>query len=359
MKKNVLYVFSLVLYVLVACTLLSQKIEKEMTTLAEVREVDFSKLGGQSLQFSWTVLFDDGHKDTDGGEVVWNLYLYEVVDGTGWESGLRLQEVPRSNWTLTLPDGTIRMSVDRDYRLVKSASRRPRSGELTEIIEIKKGNDRYLAIYNNGVQEEHLLPYQAEIAARSSNALLLNMTNVSTPFLEHRAKSMSIPTDLAARIFSLTDVAQFLENIPLVVLLAVVLAAPVFIWLYSSVLVRDPSQNGGFLLANIGIVAGLLCFAVWIMNRIDLPASMLPVSNIFEFDYYSSELSMIFDTLHELGDVAPDITGMVGGIRQSTQAYARTGILLTFAVILVEAVIVWCRQRRHSRKTQQPGTCTD
>ncbi|MDO5154100.1 MAG: hypothetical protein Q4D50_12200 [Eubacteriales bacterium] len=351
MKKNVLYVFSLLLYILVVCTLVSQKIETEMTTLAEVREVDFTKLAGQSLQFSWTVLFDDGHEGEGDGDVMWNLYLYEVIDGTGWESGLRLQEVPRSYWTLTLPDGIIRMPVDRDYRLVKSASRRPRSGEPVEILEIKKGNDRYLAIYDNGVQEEHLLPYQAEIAAQNSNALLLNMTNVSTPFLEHRAKSMSIPTDLATRIFSLTDVAQFLENIPLVVLLAVVLAAPVFIWLYSFVLVRNTSQNKVFLLTNVGIMAGLLCFAVWIMNRIDLPASMLPVSNIFEFDYYSGEMTMIFDALHELGDVAPDITGMVDGIRESALAYATKGVLLTFAVILAEALIVWCRRHIHAKKS--------
>lgn len=345
MKKNVLYVFSLLLYILVVCTLVSQKVETEMTTLAEVREVDFTKFSGKNVEISWVVLFEGP------GDAAYNFYLYEVVDGTGWESGLRLQEIPRSSWTLTLPDGIVRMPVDRDYRLVKSASRNPLFGDRVEILKIKLGNDRYLAIYTKELTDELSLPSSAEVAAQSSNALLLNMTNVSTPFLEHRARGMSVTTDTATRIFSLTDVAQFLENIPLVVLLAVVLAAPVFIWLYSFVLVRDASQNRGFLLVNVGIMAGLLCFAVWIMNRIDLPASMLPVSNIFEFDYYSGEMTMIFDALHELGDVAPDITGMVGGIRESALAYATKGVLLTFAVILAEALIVWCRRHIHAKKS--------
>lgn len=345
MKKNVLYVFSLLLYILVVCTLVSQKVETEMTTLAEVWEMDFTKFSGKNVEISWVVLFEGP------GDAAYNFYLYEVVDGTGWESGLRLQEIPRSSWTLTLPDGIVRMPVDRDYRLVKSASRNPLFGDRVEILKIKLGNDRYLAIYTKELTDELSLPSSAEVAAQSSNALLLNMTNVSTPFLEHRARGMSVTTDTATRIFSLTDVAQFLENIPLVVLLAVVLAAPVLIWLYSFVLVRDASQNRGFLLANVGIVAGLLCFAVWIMNRIDLPASMLPVSNIFEFDYYSGEMTMIFDALHELGDVAPDITGMVGGIRESALAYAMKGVLLTFAVILAEALIVWCRRHIHAKKS--------
>lgn len=345
MKKNVLYVFSLLLYILVVCTLVSQKVETEMTTLAEVWEMDFTKFSGKNVEISWVVLFEGP------GDAAYNFYLYEVVDGTGWESGLRLQEIPRSSWTLTLPDGIVRMPVDRDYRLVKSASRNPLFGDRVEILKIKLGNDRYLAIYTKELTDELSLPSSAEVAAQSSNALLLNMTNVSTPFLEHRARGMSVTTDTATRIFSLTDVAQFLENIPLVVLLSVVLAAPVLIWLYSFVLVRDASQNRGFLLVNVGIVAGLLCFAVWIMNRIDLPASMLPVSNIFEFDYYSGEMTMIFDALHELGDVAPDITGMVGGIRESALAYATKGVLLTFAVILAEALIVWCRRHIHVKKS--------
>lgn len=349
MKKNVLYVFSLLLYILAACTLVSQKIETEMITLAAVRDVDFTDYSGKKIEMPLSAVFTDA----EGG------HLYEIVDGTGWENGLRFQEISESIWNVE-ESGIVSMPAERDYRIVQSASRQPQPGEPVEVLgRTKPANDRYLAIYTEELPEEFNLPITAEIAARSSRVLLLDMTNAATPFLEHRAKNMSITTSSSTRIFSLTDVAQFLETIPLVVLLAVVLAAPVLIWLYSSVLVRNTSRNKGFLLANIGLVAGLLCFAVWIMKKIDLPASMLPVSNIFEFDYYSSELSMVFDSLHELGDAAPDITGMVDGIRQSALAYAMKGILLTFAVILVEAVIFWYRQHRHSRKTQQPGNGND
>lgn len=341
MKKNVLYVFSLLLYILVVCTLASQKIETEMTTLAQVRELDSAQYSGKDVEMNLTVLFTD----EEGG-----YHLYEVVDGTGWESGLRFQEISGAYWTMNPVTNIVKLTVDRDYRLVLSASRQPQPGDAAEILgRPQTVSDRYLAIYTKELTGELRLPSSATIAAQSGNALLLNMVNVYTPFLEHRAKCMSVTTDIADRIFSLTDVAQFLENIPLAVLLAVALASPVFIWLYSSVLVRDASRNKGILLANIGLVAGLLCFAVWIMNRIDLPASMLPVSNIFAFDYYSGELSMIFEALRELGDVAPDITGMVDGIRKSALAYAWAGLLLTFAVILTETVIVCCRRRMRSK----------
>lgn len=347
MKKNVLCVFSLLLYILVACTLVSQKIETEMTTLAEVREVDFTKFSGKNVEISWVVLFEGP------GDAAYNFYLYEVVDGTGWESGLRLQEIPRSNWTLTLPDGIVRMPVDRDYRLVKSASRNPLFGDRVEILKIKLGNDRYLAIYTKELTNELSLPSSAEVAAQSSNALLLNMTNVSTPFLEHRARGMSVTMDTATRIFSLTDVAQFLENIPPVTLLFTVLLIPFLIWLYSCLLVRDYWENRIFLFVNAGMVVALLCFAVWLMKRIDLPASMLPDSNILQFDYYSNELTMIFNALHELGDAAPDITGMADEVRQSALEYAAKGALSALAVILIETVTVCCRSYKRSKHAKR------
>lgn len=343
MKKKVLCIFSLILYILVACTFLSGKIETEMLTQTEVQTTNAKGSSGQTIKLSLRVLFTDTEGD----------HLYEVIDGTGWESGLRIREIPSSLWSIDPVFSTVNISGGKDYRFVLSASRQPQPGELAEILgKSQKADDRYLAIYTRAVPEEITLPTTAEIIAQSSNALLLNMTDAVTPFQQHRAKTMTVTTDMANRIFSLTDVVQFLEALPLVALLVTLLLAPVLIWLYSCLLAGNASENKAFLLANIGVVIGLLCCAIGVMNMIDLPASLLPASNILEFSYYSSEFSMVFQALHDLGDVAPEIVGMLGEVKQSILGNVAKGLLLPLAVILAETLLIWCRWYAQSKKNR-------
>lgn len=59
MKRRVLCVISLVLYILIACTILSLQIGKEMLTQVEVLKVKDDGMWGQSVSIPQTVLFED------------------------------------------------------------------------------------------------------------------------------------------------------------------------------------------------------------------------------------------------------------------------------------------------------------
>ena len=340
MKKKVLCAFSLILYILVAFTFLSLKIEEEMTTLVQVREVDPKKYSGSTVEMPIKVLFQDRDR----------ILLFEVIDGVGWESGLRIQEVPRSTWTFAFQEGLVKIpGGDNYYRFVQTASRQPTPGERTVILPSRpaRADDRYLAVYDLEIPEVLELPSAVEVAARSDSAILLNATNMIVPFFEHQAKGMAVHTDMAKRIFSLTDVTQFLETLPLIALLACILLAPLPIWLLSCLLTRDCHENRYFLLLNIAAVIGLLAATIALLGKIDLPASLLPPVNIFSFDYYRTEFTQILDALHSLGDVAPDITALAAAIPKRIFRGAVIGIGLTAAFLLAEAFALRLKARRH------------
>ncbi len=343
MKKKALCAFSLILYVLVTFTFLSLKIEEEMITLVQVREIDPKKYSGSTVEMPMKVLFQDRDR----------FLLFEVIDGAGWESGLRIREVPRSTWTFAFEEGLVKIPGGDNYRrFVQSASRQPTPGERTKILPSRpeRADDRYLAVYDLEIPEVLELPSAMEVAARSDSALLLNAVNMTVPFLEHQTKGMAVHTDMAKRIYSLTDVTLFLENLPLIVLLACALLAPLPIWLLSCLLAGSAHKNRRFLLLNTAVVIGLLFAAIAIMGRIDLPSSLLPPVNIFSFDYYKAEFSQIFSALDGLGNVAPDITALAGTIPQRARHAAAAGLGLTAAFLLAEALALLLRARRQSEE---------
>ena len=84
MKRKALCFFTFVLYVLAACTVLSHWIEETMMTRAELGPVNTKAAHTFVLrELPERALF----RDETG------LHLYEVYDGTGWESGKRIREV--------------------------------------------------------------------------------------------------------------------------------------------------------------------------------------------------------------------------------------------------------------------------
>lgn len=344
MKKKVLCAFSLILYCLVAFTFLSLKIEEEMTTLVQVREIDPQKYSETTVEMPMKV----GFADSEG-----ILHLYEVVDGVGWESGLRIQEVTQGSWTIDYQENIYKITGDNTYhRYVQSASRQPTPGEQVVILPSRpeRADDRYLAVYDLEIPEVLELPSTLEVAARSDSAVLLNAANMIIPFLEHQAKGMAVHTDMAERIYSLNDVAQFLENLPFVLLLFCFLLAPLPIWLLFCLLTRDSHENRYFLLLNIAAGIGLLAAAIAIMDKIDLPASLLPSVNIFSFSYYRTELVQIFEALHSLGDAAPDITALAAVSSRRIYLCTAIGIGLPAAFLFAEILAL----RQKSRPRYQP-----
>ena len=294
MKRRSLCVICLVLYILISCTILSLKIEKEMLTQVEVLKVKDKGMWGQSVSISQTALFEDER----------GKHLYELVEGSGWESGLRVREIPQDDYELDYEDGTIRLPGGRDYYFIATASRQPVVGELVEIIETKDAevtSDAFLFVYPLGVPEDFLTPDGLSVKEQSDEAVLVSIENTTTYFFEH--KQMGEHQAMNGRdwrIFSQETVRDFWEQLPLVALLAVLLLAVTLLWVFSCIVCTftDRSKRLFAIMGAIS-VASLAAICI-ILSCIDLPAAMLPDTNILNIRHYLGELQIMLSGLETL-----------------------------------------------------------
>lgn len=344
MKKKVLCFFSLVLYLLVACTILSHKIEEEMRTQVEI-EVRTTAGSSVPTSLHTQMLFID-----DQGQ-----HLYEVIDGTGWESGLRIHEISADSWSIQYAIGAyVEVVGGKNYRFVESASRQPPDGRLAQIIEtFETVDDRYLAVYSGGVPETLELPENAQITVRNDNALLLNMKNAALPFFAHKVRGTSATLDAADRIISLTEAERFLENLPSVTMAALVLAAGLILWAWSCCLSIRADDNKVFLWLNTAAVIASLYLLQSILNNIDLPASLLPSENILDWQHYREEFFLIFNTLEAFPKEAQSLIVTRTQMFNRTAEMLRNGIFLLVAVVFTESVTLWARDRYRKWKKRR------
>lgn len=290
MKKRVLYVSTLILYLLIACTIVSQKIEVEMHTQVEASIRRYTGYVGNPFSISLDALFEDEE----------GMHLYELVEGTGWQSGQCAQEIPTSVWQMNYRTVSI-PNAGRNYILVESASRLLRDGEEVEIVEVPgRGRDyvpftdQYLVCYPEGVPEDFILPEASEIVAKSDTALLLDMGDIILPFFEQRAKQLSDSMEYEnCRVFSMTEVEDFLEQLPRAAVLGVYLLLPILIWMCSGLMIREPSRYKELLLINVGITLFFFLCAIGMLGQIDFPASLMPIDNIFDISHYVQEFELI------------------------------------------------------------------
>ncbi len=283
MKKKVLCVFSMILLALVTCTILSMKIEEEMTLEA----------------IGWDVKSDYNYNDIPSSMMFTDengSHAYEIFEGTGWESGLRAREVLLSG---------DKFYADRDYIIVRGASRQPVYGELARLYDgTETAPSTYLAVYPGGVPEENDLLFQAEILEQSEHVLLLHVQNGIQPFTENRAKNGLI--QLASgnwRIYSLEALTQLLESIPMAIASLMIVAALAVFGIQSCALARNLKRNKWLLWFNGFLIIALLGGLIWTLTQIDLPASMLPSENIFRVKQYKTLCGEIFQALNELANV--------------------------------------------------------
>lgn len=334
MKKKVLCVFSLVLYLLVACTILSGKIEEEMMTLVQVEKRTSSKTTGRSMTLSLRAIYTDKQGD----------HLYEVREGTGWESGQRSYEVP--SWGMDPVNGIASLYGTRDYNFVKSASRQPLEGELARIVEeFETANDTYLYYYNPGVPNGLDLPANLEVIAQSENALLVDVTDGTLPFLPHTAKTWTVTTDLSDRVFSLTEAEAFLNQLPIVMVTFMIAASGVLFWVCGCV-AGLKKRNGAVWLNTLAACIALIALAV-ALRQIDLPASLLPSANIFDFAHYQEEFSFIFDSLRELGMTDHSIFQTAAQVKSRCSQFILGAGIITFSILVLEAAYIF---RKHSER---------
>lgn len=336
MKKTVLCIFSLVIYLLVFCTFVSQKIEAEMLTEVKVKEIKGSLMWNQDIKLSACVLFREG-----------KTQFFELQEGTGWESSLRVSEIPESIYQVweELGQEIVSMKGGGDHTFIYSASRVPRNGEQVKIFKkMTTAEDTYLAVYPFGLPEYDKLPNNVTLTAQSDTALLLSMGRAEEPFMEHSVKGgilAPLKDDWQWRVFSLRAAEDFLGQLPLLAVLLLILLIPGILWAVSCILLR---RSKTCLLINAAIALILLCCLPFVLWAIDLPASLLPADNILDFGHYSGEFSMILDSLRTLGGAGQHTLNL------ATQTGAQSILILTggvlFACGLGAMETILCRRSR-------------
>ena len=323
MKRRIICIICLVCYILISCTLLSLKIEQEMLTQAEVMNVKGDPLWDQQVSISQAALFED----EDG------IHLYELVDGSGWESGLRVQEIPWDGYELDHENGTVSLADIRDYCFITSASRQPVAGELVEVIDTKEEqqiSDLFLFVYPQGVPEGALTAAGLSLQAQSENAVLAAIENTTASFLEHRQKSeYHALAGPGWRIFSMSAVGDFWEQLPLTALIAVLLLAVTVLWVFSFIVcVFAVHPKRLFFLAGAVSIASLAAICL-ILHHIDLPSAMLPDTNILNIRHYRSTFETMLSGLKTLPDPFVKFSALQDEVSSRCAAIGAVGFALT------------------------------
>lgn len=290
MKKNVIAAISLGLYLLLGCTILSSKIQEEMTILVTGNHKISSKKTGQDMTIDWRAIYT--RQDAETGYYI--DHLYEVREGEGWEQGLRCRDVP--NFGLNPVMGIASINRSEDAFLVLAASRTPEDGDLAEIVEkFEIGVDEYLYVYTRSLPEERDYPDYVVVTGETANAIMVTCEKAQFPFLPHIAKTWTVTTDAAQAVYSLTEAEEFLTQLPIALAAVLVLTLGLVFWLLGCLL-----ENRHLMRFNALGSAGTLVLSRWLLTQFDLPASMLPSSSVFDFPHYKDEFSLIFDSLREL-----------------------------------------------------------
>ena len=343
-KKNVIRVFSLILYLLVACTILSNWIEEQMVTEVKISE---RQNRGDSFGFSQSALFAD-----DEGE-----HLYEMVDGTGWSSGLRARELPTASWYIDMSGKAQFDGSEQTYSFIVSASRQPQEGDKVAAVEsFEKAEDQYLCIYLDGIPGEIVLPRNTEIAAQSETVLLLDLWEAEFPFFEQTAKGLTDTMAAADQIISLTEAEQFLTALPSLALTAVILLAGVVLWAFSCLLSIRSEDHKWLIQLNTVIVIALLCYLAFFLQTVELPASMMPIESIFDLQFYSENYNAIFSSLDTLPSEAHSVVTVYQAVLSDFRKLMQNSGFVMFALMLGESTIIALTNRASRQKNKSADT---
>lgn len=282
MKRTTAYVFALILYLLVVCTIISAKIEEEMQTQVITTDYPVEKTKSSNIQVSTNYLYHDA----DGG-----VHLFYVEEGTRWVRGSICKELSPLEYTAGKDANmqpVVFVSANRDWSFITAASRFPLDGRGVEICDSRNFvEDQYLLVYPDGVPEYEKLPDRVSLISQTDDSLLLDVQHANDPFIEDREKTSLWRLESKNwKIYSLGDYEAFQNCIPKIILLAILAAVPVILWLIG--LVGMLISGNGKVPALLFAVGTLLCIAgiVYLITQIDLPSSLMPVESIFDFEHY-------------------------------------------------------------------------
>lgn len=334
MKRRVLCIVCLVVFILSACTLFSLKIEKEMLIQAEVKKVRGIGTWDQTVILPQTVLFED----------TYGSHLYQVVEGIGWESGLRVEEMRKDDYKIDVEKGTVSLPGGSDYCFITTASRQPVPGELVEIIEAKEivpSEDSFLFVYPLGIPESYSTTSGIAVAAQSKVAVHGINQTAAEPFFEHKEKgNHQTMTGANWRIFSKNTVVSFWKQIPLLLILALLVLSVMLLWGFSFLVCMHAYPPKRVFIFSGAVSIGALIAIVVILSLIDLPSAMLPASNILHLHHYSNEYDIMLSGLNSLPAADQAFLVIKESVEQSCILNTVIAVVLTVITMVVEWLFI-------------------
>lgn len=334
MKRRVLCIVCLIVFVLSSSTLFSLKIEKEMLIQVEVKKVQGIGTWDQTVILPQTVLFEDDY----------GSHLYQVVEGTGWESGPRVEEMRKDDYKIDVEKGTVSLPGGSDYCFITTASRQPVPGELVEIIETKDiapVADSFLFVYPLGIPESYSTTSGITVAEQSKDAVYGTNQAAAEPFFEHKEKgNHQTMTGANWRIFSENTVTSFWKQIPLLLILVLFVLSVTLLWGFSFfVCTHTYSPKRVFIFSGI-VSIGALIAIVFIFSLIDLPSAMLPPSNILHIHHYLNEYDIMLSGLETLPSALQEFSLIKTAVANHCAVIVTIGLSLTWIAAIGEWIYI-------------------
>lgn len=295
MKRYVICAYSMVLWFLIFSTIFSVRVEQLMIPIVTECSPYTSQTSTEAV-LDLDCLF----QDEEGLPV-----LYQTYEGLDWDAGLRVKAVSPTVYTV-LED---HISCGGLENAIQYSTKELRMGEKIAAANPKETRDDiYLAACPTGVRLREDLPESLAVIAQTETALLAEESQAPAIFMPKRAagglfqeQPYTLPDE---RVYSLVDINDFFEQLPIAALLPGILLFVLLLWIFSFPLLKDMKKNRWCLLLR-GVLSALTLPAAWLLLRfLNLPSSLLPQNNIVSAAHYIQAFSEIFSNLRFFADAS-------------------------------------------------------
>ena len=289
MKRRKICICQFVLYGLVVCLLLSQKIQMEMTTRVVLRPVIITSKSTGIFTLSLDCIYQQENQAS----------LLKLEEGSGWADGPRVRLVEDS-YTVDTSRNEIQLIPTRDCQIIRHASRFPVIGAPAAAVEQTQVPDEYLLLYPSD-PPEYVDPGDGiTLLAEGANARLLALEQAESPFLpDQAAEKLYRIGGERCQIVSLRETAQLIKCLPYVALLAAVLWMMLVTWVRFICRIKDMTGRGILLRGTILLL--LMAILALLLRSLSLPASVLPPENILDWNHYTAQLQLVCTALRDIG----------------------------------------------------------
>lgn len=337
MKRKVLCFFSFLLILLVFFTIVSPKVEDEMYTLVDARKGE----GKGNRNYSVGTI-----------AIVWensNDRLFNIIEGDGWESGLRLAEIPSTYFDRY--ESHVELGAGTEYWYVYSASREPVLGSAVSVVETERGEDTYLLWHPESISNLDRLPNSMDVIAHKGNVALISNWGATFPFFEHNVwYTLKGKIGNELRVYSLHDVQQFTQALPWIVGVIAVLFCNIILWGASWILSDKIGCSKRTLVINTFLIVVLLFGLPLLLKQFDLPASLMPQESILDIPHYIETFNRITTSMDAMGD--PTVQNWLSQAAITSAIVVGLSILLAGGLVTVEGIICHLRTKEELEKSE-------